>query len=74
MNAILFAAKTGISLSDTVLYTTVFPCQQCLKNIIQSGIKKVIYKNEYDKAVIDKHMLEFAKNNLKFEIMNIKEL
>ncbi|MFA5211323.1 MAG: deaminase [Patescibacteria group bacterium] len=42
MNAILFAKK---DLEDCVLYTLYAPCDNCLKHIIQSGIKKIIYKN-----------------------------
>lgn len=48
MNAILFAAKTGIAIDDCVMYVTLRPCDECLKNIVQSGIKKVIYLDEYD--------------------------
>ena len=47
MNAILFAAKNGISTNGCTLYVTLSPCKDCAKNIIQAGIKKVIYKDEY---------------------------
>lgn len=40
LNAIL-NAKTN--LDGSTLYVTLFPCQECTKAIIQSGIKKVIY-------------------------------
>ena len=45
LNAILTA---GRRLSDCILYTTYSPCNECMKAIIQSGIKEVIYKHEYD--------------------------
>lgn len=48
LNLICFCAKNGIELKDSVLYTTLKPCYQCTKNIIQSGIIKIIYKDEYD--------------------------
>lgn len=59
MNVISFAAKEGISLKGTVLYCSHTPCNNCLKHLIQSGVKKVIYKNEYiDKSnLIDRKML-----------------
>ena len=47
MNAILFAAKNGVSINGSILYVTVSPCVHCAKNIIQSGIKEVIYEVEY---------------------------
>ena len=50
MNAIMFAAKNDIGIDGCDMYVTLKPCDQCLKNIIQAGIRKVYYYNEYDKA------------------------
>lgn len=47
MNAILQCAKFGVSTSEAELYVTHFPCLQCCKAIIQSGIKTVYYANDY---------------------------
>jgi deoxycytidylate deaminase len=47
MNAIAFAAQYGISLKDTTMYVTLSPCTECAKLIIQSGIKEVVYYEEY---------------------------
>ena len=41
LNAIL--NYRGGSLEDTKIYVTLFPCNECAKAIIQSGIKEVIY-------------------------------
>ena len=41
MNAIL--NYRGGSLEGAKLYVTLFPCNECCKAIIQSGIKTVIY-------------------------------
>lgn len=46
-NAILKAAKTGVSTNDSTLYLTMSPCIDCSKLIIQSGIKRVVYLEEY---------------------------
>ncbi len=43
LNAILHAQR---ELPDCSLYSTVFPCSECMKAIIQSGIKRVVYLNE----------------------------
>ena len=40
-NAIMH--KTCIDLKECSLYTTFFPCNECTKLIIQSGIKKVYF-------------------------------
>lgn len=45
------AAKRGVSLEDTILYVTTFPCPVCAKSIAVSGIKKVYYKEGY--ALLD---------------------
>ena len=42
LNAILNSTQ---SVKDSTIYVTLYPCNECAKAIIQSGIKKVIYKN-----------------------------
>lgn len=46
-NAIIQAAKLGVSLDGAVMYVTHQPCILCTRMILNSGIKKVIYKNGY---------------------------
>lgn len=46
-NAIIQAAKLGVSVQDATLYCTHQPCSICAKMIINSGIKKVIFKEGY---------------------------
>lgn len=46
-NAIVQAAYHGISVKDATLYTTFSPCLLCSKMIINSGIKEVVYHQEY---------------------------
>jgi dCMP deaminase len=45
LNAIL-NAKDGSALTNTTLYVTLFPCNECAKAIIQSGIKEVVYHED----------------------------
>ena len=47
VNAIIFAAKNGMSTKDCVLYVTHSPCQSCCLAIIQSGIKAVFFEELY---------------------------
>lgn len=47
INAVSKAAKLGISTANSVLYCNICPCIECAKLIIQSGIVKVIYKEDY---------------------------
>ena len=46
-NAITKVAKSGNSSNGSTLYVTASPCLECSKLIIQSGIKRVVYKDEY---------------------------
>jgi dCMP deaminase len=41
------AARDGISLKDTYLYVTTFPCPTCAKLVAEAGIKKVYYESGY---------------------------
>lgn len=47
MNAIAFAAKAGISVEGATMYCSMSPCINCAKLIINSGIKTVVYLDEY---------------------------
>jgi dCMP deaminase len=44
LNAILNYG--GGSLKDAIVYVTEFPCNECAKAIIQSGIKEIIYLSD----------------------------
>lgn len=67
LNAIL--NYRGGSLEGAKLYVTLFPCNECAKAIIQSGIKELIYYNDKyhhaDLTVASRRMLTAAK--VKFE-------
>lgn len=64
LNAILnHAAGTG-SLHGARIYTTLFPCNECAKAMIQSGIASVIYyEDKYpdsDSVIASKKMLDIV--------------
>jgi dCMP deaminase len=46
-NAISKVAKSGNSAEGATLYVTASPCMECSKLIIQSGIRRVVYRDEY---------------------------
>lgn len=43
LNAILNAPR---SLQGCTLYVSLFPCNECAKSIIQSGIKRIVYESD----------------------------
>ena len=46
-NAITKVAKSNNSSEGSTLYVTASPCLECAKLIIQSGIKRVVYSENY---------------------------
>jgi dCMP deaminase len=64
-NAIIQAAKFGISVDGGTLYSTHCPCITCAKIIINAGIKRVVYGKEYaDKNGLK--LLEEAEVEIEF--------
>ena len=46
-NAITKVAKSNNSSEGATLYVTTSPCMECSKLIIQSGIKRVVFRDKY---------------------------
>lgn len=74
LNAILFAARKGSSIEGATLYCTASPCPDCTKAISQSGIKKVVYAELYDRSPTNWadiltqagiEVIEYSRNNLR---------
>ena len=61
LNAILNSPR---NLKDTILYVSLFPCNECAKAIIQVGIKKIYYESDKyegtDGNIVSKTMLDRA--------------
>lgn len=50
MNAICDAARLGLTIRGGILFCTTFPCHNCTKHILASGISKVFYMEPYPKS------------------------
>jgi deoxycytidylate deaminase len=50
MSAICDAARLGRSVKGTILFCTTFPCHNCTKHILASGIRRVVYMEPYPKS------------------------
>ncbi len=62
MNAIIWAARKGISIEDATIYVTLEPCSECSKNLIASGIQRIVYAKEYEHTHSDK-ISKFLEDN-----------
>lgn len=67
-NAILKVAKSSQSTDGSTLYVTYSPCKECSKLIIQAGIKRVVYNEEYRDIAGLKMLREAGIDILKMDI------
>ncbi len=70
-NAILKLAASTQSAKDATLYLTLSPCKECSKLILQAGIARLVYINEYS----DDDGISFLRNhNIEIEQISDCEL
>jgi dCMP deaminase len=72
MNAIIWAARKGIPVEGATIYVTLEPCSECSKNIIASGIARIVYLKPYEhnhSAIISKFIKD---NNVSIEMLSHK--
>ena len=67
-NAILKCAKYGRSTNGATLYITHSPCIECAKLIIQAGIVRVVYLEDYRKSEGLELLKKAGINVEKFEL------
>ena len=59
-NAIAFASRRGSSIEGSEIYITHFPCINCTKFIIASGIIKIYYLHDYKNDDLCLELLKLA--------------
>ena len=64
MNAIIWAARNGISIEWATMYVTLEPCQQCTKNIVAAGIQRIVFLNKYPHNESDTAKKFLKENNI----------
>lgn len=70
MDAILNCARSNNSTQGATLYVTTFPCHNCAKHIVASGIKEVMFVEPYPKS----KALEFHEDSITLEKGNKNKL
>ena len=71
MAAIIDAARRGVAIDGLTMYVTTFPCHNCAKHIIASGIQQVVYLEPYPKSRTD--FLHEEEVQLQASEFNIQE-
>lgn len=64
-NVISDCAKRGVSTKDSICYVTHYPCLNCAKILVASGIQKIIYFEDYKRNPLVEKILqiEIKKND-----------
>ena len=74
-NAILNFKGSRRDLENAVIYVDLFPCDECAKEIIQSGIKEVVYLSDKyadtEGTIASKRMLDEC--NVKYRKLEVKD-
>jgi len=67
INAILQCARLGTSLDGAAIYVTHYPCVNCMKALLQAGIKKIYY-------IYDYHNHDYAKYLCKLKNVKVIQM
>ncbi|HYX92108.1 MAG TPA: cytidine/deoxycytidylate deaminase family protein [Myxococcaceae bacterium] len=67
-NAIIQAAKNGVSIDQSTIYTTASPCWPCFKLIANAGCRRIVFAEFYR----DPRIFEFAAK-LEIELVALGE-
>jgi deoxycytidylate deaminase len=51
MDALMCAARVGVSPIGATLYVTTFPCHGCAKHIVTAGVRRVVFIEPYPKSL-----------------------
>ncbi len=57
-NAIIQAAKHGVCIKGSTIYTNTKPCSICTKMIINAGIDRIVYRIDYSDPLADELLKE----------------
>jgi dCMP deaminase len=60
-NAITCAARCGTALDQATMYVTHYPCLDCAKALVASGVRRVVFLHEYKKTAVCEELLSQAR-------------
>ncbi len=53
------------------LYTTIFPCYSCIKNLLAYGVERIVFKREYSKEETEKSLNLLKESKVIIEKLDI---
>ena len=72
-NAIMHAARIGVSLKECVAYVTWPPCTRCARSLIQAGVVEVVYPKDCDVPERWQADFEMSTNMMREAGLTIRE-
>ena len=60
VNALCDCAKRGVQCNNATAYITHYPCINCIKSLLASGITKIYYMNDYKNDELVKYFSEIS--------------
>jgi dCMP deaminase len=72
-NAIIQAAKLGVSIDKSTAYVSMTPCRTCAMLLISAGIIRVVCEKKYHQGALSEEMFKKAGVELVFKSEDIKE-
>ena len=70
-NAIYNAAYAGVKLQGSTLYTSLAPCMDCVRGIIQSGIHRVVWDKQKTADYVSSRRLDLSQSKIVLESAQI---
>lgn len=52
-NLVAWCARYGISLDGASIYTTTYPCSDCMKLVVSAGIVEIVYDEPYTESLYE---------------------
>lgn len=68
LNAILNSNNSNMK--NSTLYVTHFPCNECVKSIVQSGITRIVYSEKIDPSRFDDTFSNKMLSDSKIEVIH----
>lgn len=65
INALSDCARRGVSIQDASIYITHFPCIHCFRALVASGIKEIIFTEDYRNDPLVRLLAEEAMISLR---------
>jgi len=70
MNALAQAAKHGVRIAGSTIYTTASPCWDCFRVLVNAGVERFIYAEAY-RGEEHQERIERVANHLKLEVRSL---